>query len=641
LTFISSCPGVYAQNLSDLSYAYASNTAASNVTTTQSVNNDPLVYEFCDEDGIIEVNISQIESDVLEQFGVNNNYDSSIFISTSTGRVIKINAPFEGGVNEEICYLDLPGFALSDIAIDENGEFYINGFSQVLTLNTSNCVELPVFVFDFGTDLNSLSFDTNGNLYYGFGSDTAVYRFNADELTDPYVWHDFQTGSAGGDFVVLNDKMYISWKQANNSYRLFEVSYDADFNYISHINIGVLPNNTYGLASELGHLYGVTPTELYKINLEDFSFTTVLQNNGSYGDWYGATGLNEAVDFQLATYTNYNDAVNNTNALPDVWSNTEAGLQSLFVKVDDITNQTSDIIEVILNIGIIPQLNQPMDLIECFNDSYVFDLTVIEENLIINHEENPNTVISYYDNLTDTLNQTNAVETDFEVDGSSQTIYVRVDNIDSSCYDYEVFHLIKHSAPGLTEITNEAEGIYLDNCYINFNDQGYFNLNEIHDQVVLYNYNYELHFFTSFEDAENNVNELSPIYDSTIGQVEEIFVKATNEEGCSSIANFFIDGDCVLTTKDITKIHFPKFFTPNQDRFHDFWNVKGISNKIKNQAIMSIFDRYGKLLIQFNPNQSMGWDGTFINADLPTNDYWYKLVLHSGEIFTGHFSLVR
>jgi len=118
LAFISSCLGDYAQNLSDLSYTYASNTAARNVTTTQSVNNDPLVYEFCDEDGIIEVNVSQIESDVLEQFGLNNNYDSSIFISTSAGRVIKINTPFEGGVNEEIYYLLISSGKCKEITLD-------------------------------------------------------------------------------------------------------------------------------------------------------------------------------------------------------------------------------------------------------------------------------------------------------------------------------------------------------------------------------------------------------------------------------------------------------------------------------------------------------------------------------------------
>lgn len=65
---------------------------------------------------------------------------------------------------------------------------------------------------------------------------------------------------------------------------------------------------------------------------------------------------------------------------------------------------------------------------------------------------------------------------------------------------------------------------------------------------------------------------------------------------------------------------FPLFVTPNADGYNDTWNV----NPSSELTVISlhIFDRYGKLLKQINPNGA-GWDGTFNNVLMPTNDYWF------------------
>ena len=81
----------------------------------------------------------------------------------------------------------------------------------------------------------------------------------------------------------------------------------------------------------------------------------------------------------------------------------------------------------------------------------------------------------------------------------------------------------------------------------------------------------------------------------------------------------------------------PKYFTPNNDGNHDFWEVFDNTNSIKH---ISIYNQYGKLL-KFLPKNAFIWDGTMNGNQLPTNDYWYVIVLNSGEIVKGHFSLKR
>jgi gliding motility-associated-like protein len=59
--------------------------------------------------------------------------------------------------------------------------------------------------------------------------------------------------------------------------------------------------------------------------------------------------------------------------------------------------------------------------------------------------------------------------------------------------------------------------------------------------------------------------------------------------------------------------------------------------------LISIFDRYGKLLIQLNES-SFGWDGTFNGVPLPATDYWFTIDFEENSVkksFKSHFSLLR
>ncbi|SNR71419.1 gliding motility-associated C-terminal domain-containing protein [Maribacter sedimenticola] len=86
---------------------------------------------------------------------------------------------------------------------------------------------------------------------------------------------------------------------------------------------------------------------------------------------------------------------------------------------------------------------------------------------------------------------------------------------------------------------------------------------------------------------------------------------------------------------------FPAFFTPNGDNINDYWNItEEKRKKDPNIEYIHIFDRYGNLLAQVNP-QTNGWDGTFNGKDAPEADYWFKAQMFSNKMIKGHFSLKR
>ena len=96
--------------------------------------------------------------------------------------------------------------------------------------------------------------------------------------------------------------------------------------------------------------------------------------------------------------------------------------------------------------------------------------------------------------------------------------------------------------------------------------------------------------------------------------------------------------NCEYVTYPFTILDYPTFFTPNGDGSNDIWKIDGLD--LYPQAIISIFDRFGKLLKQMESNTTE-WNGIFNGYPLPADDYWFRLVLNDNQIVNGHFSLKR
>lgn len=99
-----------------------------------------------------------------------------------------------------------------------------------------------------------------------------------------------------------------------------------------------------------------------------------------------------------------------------------------------------------------------------------------------------------------------------------------------------------------------------------------------------------------------------------------------------------LNGCGIPTPKRIFVLDYPRFFTPNGDSFNDFWKIKN-SAKYPNMKLY-IFDRYGKIINQIDPNGN-GWDGTLNGQAVLADDYWFTIILENNRIIKGHFALLR
>jgi gliding motility-associated-like protein len=127
---------------------------------------------------------------------------------------------------------------------------------------------------------------------------------------------------------------------------------------------------------------------------------------------------------------------------------------------------------------------------------------------------------------------------------------------------------------------------------------------------------------------DGNTPQSSPVFTNVTSGNHEIIIIDTN--GCGATIPIAID-----------LINSPKFFTPNGDGYNDNWKIIGFP--IQDNAVINIFNRYGKLLKQLHVNGN-GWDGSYNGNPLPADDYWFSISYSENgttKEYRSHFSLKR
>jgi gliding motility-associated-like protein len=141
---------------------------------------------------------------------------------------------------------------------------------------------------------------------------------------------------------------------------------------------------------------------------------------------------------------------------------------------------------------------------------------------------------------------------------------------------------------------------------------------------------------TIIVNTENTNHQLLYQLNNGFTQFSNVFNQVNS--GCHTV-NVTDSFGCTQLSSTIFVLDYPKFFTPNNDGFNDYWNI----NLENSNSKLFIFDRYGKLIKQIFPNE-IGWNGTYNNKQLPATDYWFVLEYEECGIqktFKSHFSLLR
>ena len=114
------------------------------------------------------------------------------------------------------------------------------------------------------------------------------------------------------------------------------------------------------------------------------------------------------------------------------------------------------------------------------------------------------------------------------------------------------------------------------------------------------------------------------IYNVRYGKTYE--VEISNDFGCKST---------YLLQVPPFNLIFPRFFFQGDENW-----VVGNLDRYTNTTLY-IYNRYGKLLYE-QKDAYDGWNGQYLDNDMPTNDYWFVIDMPEVDTqFTGHFTLLR
>ncbi len=132
-------------------------------------------------------------------------------------------------------------------------------------------------------------------------------------------------------------------------------------------------------------------------------------------------------------------------------------------------------------------------------------------------------------------------------------------------------------------------------------------------------------FVWSNGETSQDIEGLKPgMYDVTI----------TDDHGCAYVFNF----DLIQVEDECLGV--PNTFTPNGDNYNDTWMIRNID--LYPNATVKVFNRWGNELYS-TEGEYVPWDGTHNGNALPSEVYYYIIVLDNGQDnkYTGTITIIR
>lgn len=412
------------------------------------------------------------------------------------------------------------------------------------------------------------------------------------------------------------------------------------------------------------------PPEINTINQFD-----ICDNEANAVD---LTEINSALLIQTTNvvvtyYASEDDARNQENALDNNYTYSSSN-DLLFARAEFSTTHCFVIHSFTLNVNPLPIANQPDNLETC-DDDYdgFYGFYLMQQDASILGGQNPNdfTVTYYIDNILAEEGE-QALEMPYDAI-NNETIYARVENNITGCYDLTEFMVMVYPKP-IVDIDDQVICLTGAPLYVSANtnnpgDSYLWSTGQTNPEITITEIGtYWVTVTTPQNCATTQVFNVSESETATIELTETIDFSDPNNitVTISGIGNYIyqLDDDepqisnifenvslgyhtltiidlngCAEVTKELLVIDAPKFVTPNDDGHFDTWHITGVETLPG--TFVYIYDRYGKLLTVLDSNHK-GWDGRYNGNVMPASDYWFVADVKKGSIqfqVKGHFAL--
>lgn len=381
--------------------------------------------------------------------------------------------------------------------------------------------------------------------------------------------------------------------------------------------------------------------------------------------------------FNTSYHSSLSDAQNNSNPLPLTY-NTSNINETLYARVENILNTNCYLVTTV-EITVVKQpFTSPIsNYIQCEenSESAMFDLTSKNSEILAGQSATEFN-IDYYLSYNDAENDMNILNSNYTNISNPQTIYIRISNNENrNCFTINTMTLEVKQKPefDLNQIYTICEGnnslqISLPTNFASYNwstgattativitEPGDYSVtvSQNTENIVCQttkSFSVEMSNAATIENIEtedlSDSNNFIVIHSFGLGNYEYSIDGITYQD--SNVFAYLDAGEytvfvrdkngCGISQQETYILTYPKYFTPNNDGYNDYWKVK--FSHLEPDLQVQIFDRYGKLIKVLN-NNSIGWDGKLDGNMLPSDDYWFVINRSSEKKYKGHFTLKR
>ncbi|WP_456438053.1 PKD domain-containing protein, partial [Psychroserpens sp.] len=378
-----------------------------------------------------------------------------------------------------------------------------NGDEVIVTDDVTVSKDVP-FSVDFGPDQDLCEGDADVVLDADISSGTATYQWYANGIL------------MNGE---INPTLTVSSPDSDTY--LVEVT-DQSCTLGEEIVITFFPNPL------------INPISVYEL-CDDAVLDDLTEFNLSTKD---AEIIGTQVDVTISYHVSQNDADNDVNPLPNLFTNT-VNPQTIFVRIENTNNLNCFVtttFDLLVGSGI--ALTQPDDMVVCDDISgdgfESFDLNS-QTATILNGQTG--VALTYHPTQLDADANTNVLISPYTNLTNPQTIFVRVENSsNTTCFEIISFDLIVNQGPAVIVPTP------LSVCDDDTDGFAVFTLSDANTEIINGQANVVVSYYETLADANTDTSEIFSPYINIIPNSQTVFVRLDDTvNGCFSTTTLSIE----------------------------------------------------------------------------------------------------
>ena len=289
--------------------------------------------------------------------------------------------------------------------------------------------------------------------------------------------------------------------------------------------------------------------------------------------------LNANINNAQASYSWFRDNVLLTGEVQSVLDVTVSGTYRVQIDISLAESTCTITDEIVIDLSN-TQSSTPITNIEVCDDlsndgADVFNINSKDTEALNSVASGGNYVVSYHTSATDAENNTSAISGNYPNTSNPQTIYIRIEDIDTGCLAFNDFQLIVNSLP---IITQPAPLTLCDDQTADGSIE--IDLNQVNDEITNGQSNLQVTYHFTQSDADMGINLIPMPYINTNAN-DQVFVRVINPQtGCASttILGINILENPILTE---TQNHYIDACDTDGDGFADF-DITSVASDILN-----------------------------------------------------------